>query len=90
MIGFVPFFNLFPGCPFYRFLVILGELFRGFSSAFQGIFRKDEIVEISTTLERQLHFQGLAGFGSVGLTFFLEVWFLDGFQNGLLVILVYF
>ena len=44
-------------------------------------------MEISTPLERQLDFQGLAGFGSVCFVLFFGVWFLDGFGNGFLVVL---
>ncbi len=49
---------------------------------FSDIFGNCELVEISTPLERQLDFQGLAGFGSVCFVLFFWVWFLDGFGNG--------
>ena len=62
-------------------------LFRGFWSVFSDIFGNCELVEISTPLERQLDFQGLAGFGSVCFVLFFGVWFLDGFGNGFLVVL---
>ena len=54
---------------------------------FFQIFLEIELVEISTPLERQLDFQGLAGFGSVCFVLFFGVWFLDGFGNGFLVVL---
>ena len=80
-IRFMLFFDCFSGCHFYGFLVILGVLFRGFWSGFSDIFGNCELVEISTPLERQLDFQGLAGFGSACFVLFFGVWFLDGFGN---------
>ncbi len=45
------------------------------------VFRNCELVKISTTLDRQLDFQGLAGFGSVCFVLICWGWFLDGFGN---------
>ena len=44
-------------------------------------------MNICTTLERQLDFQGLAGFVFVCFLLFFSVWFLDGFGDGFFVIL---
>ena len=66
--------------------MISGLLLRGIWTTFSDIFENGEIVKISTTLEPQLDFQGLAGFGSVCFVLFFGVWFLDGFGNGFLVI----
>ncbi len=60
--------------------------FRGFGSVFSDIFGNCELVKISTTLERQLDFPGLAGCGSVCFVLFVGVWFLDGFGNGFLMV----
>ena len=66
--------------------MILGVFFRGFLSIFLGIFWNCELVNICTTLGRQLDFQGLAGFGSACFVLFFGVWFLDGFGNEFLMI----
>ncbi len=66
--------------------MILGVFFRGFLIVFLGIFWNCELVNICTTLGRQLDFQGLAGFGSACFVLFFWVWFLDGFGNGFLMI----
>ena len=62
--------------------MILGVFFRGFLSVFFGIFWNCELVNICTTLGRQLDFQGLAWFGSACFVLFFGIWFLDGFGNG--------
>ena len=66
--------------------MILGVFFRGFLSVFLVIFWNCELVNICTTLRRQLDFKGLAGFGSACFVLFFGVWFLDGFGNGFLMI----
>ena len=72
---------------FYRFLEDLVCFLRCFWSTLCCIFEIGEIVKISVSCTRELDFQGLAG--SVFLYFFLffGVWFLDGFEDGFLVIL---
>ena len=67
--------------------MILASFLRVVLSICCYIFENCEIVKISTTLEPQLDFQGLAGFVSVGLLLFLGDWFLDGFGDGFFVIL---
>ena len=59
--------------------MILDVLFSCVWSVFSDIFGQYELVEISTPLERQLDFQGLAGFGSVCFVLFLG----SGFWMGL-------
>ena len=44
----------------------------------------------STSLRRQLDFQGLAGSVFLYFLLFLAVWFLDGFGDGFLVIFGWF
>ena len=46
---------------------------------FCNIFENGEIVKNCTALERELNFEGLAGFGFVCFVLFSEGWFLDGF-----------
>ena len=66
--------------------MVLGVFFRSFLSVFLVICWNCELVNICTTLRRQLDFQGLAGSGSVCFVLFFGVWFLDGFGNGFLMI----
>ena len=79
-------FDCFSGCLFYRFLMILGVFFRGCLRVLLVIFWNCKLVNIYTTLRRQLDFQGLAGFGSACFVLFFEVWCPDGFGNGFLMI----
>ena len=44
-------------------------------------------MKISVSLKRELDFQGLAGSLFVCFLLFFRVWFLDGFRDGILVIL---
>ena len=67
--------------------MIWGSFFTRFWPTVSDIFENGEIVKISTTLEPQLDFQGLAGFGSVCFVLFFRVWFLDGLGDGFLGIL---
>ena len=66
--------------------MVLGVFFRCCLSVFLVIFWNCKLVNICTTLGRQLDFQGLAGFGSACFVLFFGVWFLDGFGNGFLMI----
>ena len=84
---FVLFFDWFSGCLFYGFFMILGLFFRGFLSVFLDVFWNCELVNMCTPLERQLDFQGSAGFGSVRFVLFFGVRFPDGFGNGFLMVL---
>ncbi len=79
-------FGLFVDHLFYQCLMVLGLCFRAFWTRVFRLFGNREIVKTSTTLERQLDFQGLAGFDSVCFVLFFDVWFLEGFGNGFLVI----
>ncbi len=51
--------------------MVLGVFVRGFLSVFLASFRNCELVNICTTLRRQLNFQGLAGSGSACFMLFL-------------------
>ena len=66
--------------------MVLGVFLRGFLIVFLVIFWNCELVNICTTLRRQLDFQCLAGFGSACFVLFFGAWFLDGFGNGFLMI----
>ena len=68
---------------FYRFLVVLGLLLRGFRTTFVVCFGKREIVKTSTACARELDFQGLAGSGSICFRCFL------GFRFGMALGMVF-
>ena len=78
--------SLFFGSPFYFCLEDFGIFLRCVFISCCLIIEKCEIVKISTTLETQLDFQGLAGFGSVCFVLLVGVSFLDGFGMFCLVI----